>query len=91
MTPARDAYADFAQLLARYPNSQYAPDARQRMVYLRNLLARSELAIADYYLRRGAHVAAANRARYVLENYPLSEATPDASDGYSSSVIPNSA
>ncbi|MEM7097141.1 MAG: outer membrane protein assembly factor BamD [Pseudomonadota bacterium] len=76
--PARDAYADFAQLLARFPNSKYVPDAKQRMVHLRNLLARSEMAIADYYMRRGAYIAAANRARYVLEVYPKSESTPDA-------------
>lgn len=78
MTPPREAYADFAQLLARYPESQYAPDAQQRMVYLRNLLSRHELGVADYYLRRNAHVAAANRARFVLENYPQSESVPDA-------------
>ena len=78
MEPARLAYADFGQLLARYPNSQYAPDTTQRMVYLRNVLARHEIAVADYYLRRAAYVAAANRARYVLEIYPQSEATPDA-------------
>ena len=73
MTSARQAYADLAQLLQRFPHSQYAPDARQRMVYLRNILAASELHIADYYLRRGAYVAAANRARYVLENYPTAD------------------
>lgn len=78
MGPARTAYADFAQLLARYPNSPYAPDARQRMVYLRNLLARSELNIADYYMRRGAYVAATNRARYVLETYPRTQVTDEA-------------
>ena len=78
MQPVRQGYADFGQLLARYPNSQYAPDVRQRMVHLRNVLARSEIAAADYYMRRSAYVAASNRARYVLENYPRSEATPDA-------------
>ena len=78
MTSAREAYADFAQLLARYPESEYAADARQRMLYLRNLLARSELHIADYYMRRGAYVAAANRSRFVVENYPQSNAVADA-------------
>ncbi len=78
MAPARAAYADFAQLLARYPESPYVPDTRQRMVHLRNLLARHELGVADYYLRRAAYVAAANRARYVLETYPQSDATPEA-------------
>ena len=78
MAPMRAAYADLGQLLARYPNSQYAPDATQRMIYLRNVLASAEIAAADYYMRRGAFIAAANRAHYVLETYPQSEPTPDA-------------
>lgn len=78
MTHPRNAYADFATLLARYPSSQYAADARQRMLYLRNLIARSELYIADYYMRRRAYAAAANRARYVVETYSKSDVTADA-------------
>jgi outer membrane protein assembly factor BamD len=78
MTSARDAYGDFATLLGRYPSSQYAADARQRMLYLRDLLARSELHIADYYMRRAAYLAASNRARYVVETYSKSDVTADA-------------
>lgn len=78
MTSARDAYADYATLLARYPSSQYAPDARQRMLYLRDLIARSELHVADYYMRRRAYAAASNRARYVVETYSKSEVAADA-------------
>ena len=78
MSSATQAYGDFAQLLALHPHSEYATDAKQRMIYLRNLLAASEIHVADYYLRRGAYVAAANRARFVLENYPQSEAVPEA-------------
>lgn len=78
MTSARESYADFGQLLARYPNSQYAPDATKRMIYLRNMLADSEVHIASYYMARGAYVAASNRARYVVENYSKSEASADA-------------
>ncbi|RME98288.1 MAG: outer membrane protein assembly factor BamD [Alphaproteobacteria bacterium] len=78
VTHAREAYADFGTLLALFPSSQYAPDARKRMLYLRDLLARSELHIADYYMRRRAYVAAANRARYVVETYSRSEAVADA-------------
>ncbi|APE31156.1 outer membrane protein assembly factor BamD [Halomonas aestuarii] len=74
----RDAYADFNELIQRYPSSQYAPDARQRIVYLRNVLARHELHVADFYLRKGAYLAAVERGRWVLENYPQSEATRDA-------------
>ena len=78
MAPLREAYADFAIFLGRFPESQYAPDAQQRMVHLRNVLARSELAVADFYMRRGAYIAAGNRARFVLENYPDSEVRADA-------------
>ena len=78
MEPIRQGYADFGVLLSRYPNSKYAPDVTQRMVHLRNVLSRAEIAVADYYLRRAAYVAAANRARFVLETYPRSASTPDA-------------
>jgi outer membrane protein assembly factor BamD len=78
MRSAQEAYADFAQLLARYPSSEYAADAGQRMIYLRNLMASAEMHVADYYMRRSAYVAAANRALYVLENFPQANATPDA-------------
>ena len=75
MTSARESYADFGQLLARYPNSQYAPDSNLRMIYLRNLLAESEIHIANHYMQRGAYVAASNRARYVVENYSKSQSS----------------
>ncbi|MFG6160681.1 outer membrane protein assembly factor BamD [Halomonas sp. 1390] len=74
----RDAYADFSELIQRYPSSQYAPDAQQRIVYLRNVLARHELHVADFYLRKGAYLAAVERGRWVLENYPQTEASRDA-------------
>lgn len=66
---ARDSFNYFRELVQRFPNSRYADDAVKRMVYLRNKLARHELLVADYYLRRGAHLAAAKRAKYVVENY----------------------
>jgi outer membrane protein assembly factor BamD len=78
MTSSREAYADFAALLARFPDSPYAPDARQRMLYLRNLLATAELNVANFYMERGALVAAANRARFIIENYSQADAVPDA-------------
>jgi len=61
-----------------FPDSQYADDAKQRMVYLRNQLADHEVKVANYYMRRGAFVAAVNRARYVVEKYPRTPAVPDA-------------
>jgi len=75
---ARESFAHFAQLLARYPNSPYAPDAKKRMVYLRNLLARYEIHVANYYLKRRAYLAATNRGRYVIENFQQTPAVPDA-------------
>ena len=75
---AREAFDDFAELVRRFPQSKYAEDARQRMLYLRNLLAEHEIHVADYYMRRGAYVAAANRARFVVENYQRTPAVPDA-------------
>lgn len=74
----QQAFTEFAQLLARFPDSSYAPDARARMVHLRNLLARHEIDVANYYFRRGAHLAAVNRGRFVIENYQRSDATADA-------------
>lgn len=71
-------YNDFSIVAERYPNSKYAEDARQRMVYLRNQFARHELDTALYYLRRDAWVSAATRARYLLETYPQSEYQNDA-------------
>jgi outer membrane protein assembly factor BamD len=75
---ARDSFNEFAQLTNRYPNSRYAPDAKARMIYLRNLLAAYEIHVAHYYLQRQAYVAAANRGRYVVENF---QETPAVADG----------
>jgi outer membrane protein assembly factor BamD len=63
------SYQSFRRLVERYPASQYAADAEQRMVYLKNRRASYENWVADYYLRRGAYVAAANRAKGALEAY----------------------
>ncbi|MFZ1325270.1 MAG: outer membrane protein assembly factor BamD [Candidatus Contendobacter sp.] len=66
---ARQAYNDFSELVQKLPDSKYAEDARQRMVFLHNSLATYEVNVASFYLQRGAYVAAVNRAKYVLENY----------------------
>lgn len=66
---ARSSFQSFQTLVQRFPNSEYAEDARQRMIFLRNRLASYEVYVAEYYLERGAHVGALNRARYALENY----------------------
>ncbi len=66
---ARSSFQSFQTLVQRFPNSEYAEDARQRMVFLRNRLASYEVYVAEYYLQRGAYVGALNRARYAVENY----------------------
>lgn len=66
---ARQSFDDFGMLIRLFPDSCYAADARQHMIYLRNLLGAYELHVAKYYFRRGAYVAAANRANYILQHY----------------------
>jgi outer membrane protein assembly factor BamD len=78
LSAMRDAYDDFHELTRRYPNSKYYLDAAQRMVHLRNNMAQYELHVADYYMRRSAFIAAANRAEYVIENYQRTPAVPEA-------------
>ena len=63
------AYSSLRRLVERFPASQYAPDAEQRMVAIKNRLSEYENHVADYYLRRGAYVAALNRAKDALEAY----------------------
>jgi outer membrane protein assembly factor BamD len=73
LRPPKDtmrSFSTFQELIRRVPESEYVPDARQRMVFLRNRLAGYENHVADYYIRRGAPVAAINRAKYALEHYP---------------------
>ncbi|STZ76555.1 outer membrane protein assembly factor BamD [Bergeriella denitrificans] len=65
----RDAYHAFSQLIQRYPNSKYAPDATERMTKLVDALGGNEMAVARYYMKRGAYVAAANRAQKIVERY----------------------
>ena len=74
---ARDAFETLTQLLARFPKSPYAPDARKRLIDLRNQLARAEIHAANYYFARGSYLAAANRGRFVVENFQRSPAVPD--------------
>ncbi|MGB5324686.1 MAG: outer membrane protein assembly factor BamD [Pseudomonadales bacterium] len=76
--PARVSFRDFAQFIYRYPDSPYAADARVRMVHIKHVLARHELLVANYYLKRHAYVAAINRAQDVIEEYPRSDSTGDA-------------
>ena len=74
--PAQASFDYLSDFLSRYPESEYAPHARKRMVYLRNLIAKSEIGIANFYMERGAYVASIGRAKYVLEHLPNTPQTP---------------
>lgn len=69
---SRDAFKDFKTILTKYPDSKYAQDAKQRMYYLKSRLARYELKVAEYYFKREAYAAAANRGRYIVEYFSTS-------------------
>lgn len=75
---SRDAYQSFRQLSEQFPESKYTPDARLRMDYIVNALADAEVHVARYYLRRGAWVAAANRAQQAMTGYPQTPAVEEA-------------
>jgi outer membrane protein assembly factor BamD len=74
----RQAYRDFEQLVNVFPKSKYTADAKQRMVYIINALARHELQSAQFYYNRRAYVASANRANRLIKQYPRSDSVPAA-------------
>ncbi|MFN3884801.1 MAG: outer membrane protein assembly factor BamD [Rhodocyclaceae bacterium] len=75
---AQESFAAFKALVTQFPDSKYAKDAAQRMAYLVNALAAHEVHAARYYLKRGAHVAAINRAQYAIQTYPDAPAIEEA-------------
>jgi outer membrane protein assembly factor BamD len=74
---ARDSYSAFAELIRRFPDSRYAPDTRQRMIFLRNRVAEHENHIAQYYYERGAYAAALSRANYAIKVFDGAPTTDD--------------
>jgi outer membrane protein assembly factor BamD len=75
---ARESFSAFSQLVQRYPNSPYAPDAKQRMVWLRNRLAEHENYVAHYYFDRRAYLAALDRAQNAVVTYDGAPAIAEA-------------
>ena len=71
---AREAFDAFKELVTRFPNSKYTPDAKLRMNYLINAMASLEVHVARYYVKRGAYIAAANRAQFAILTYPQAPA-----------------
>lgn len=75
---AREAFDSFKQLADRFPDSIYTKDAIERMRYLINAISQYEVHVANYYMRRGAYLAAANRAQMAVKNYPDTPAAEEA-------------
>ncbi|MEO7499108.1 MAG: outer membrane protein assembly factor BamD [Casimicrobiaceae bacterium] len=76
----RESFAAFKELIARFPDSRYAEDAKLRMRYLSNAIGRYEVNVARYYYKRGAYVAAANRAQAAIVNTPQTTSNEEALD-----------
>lgn len=75
---AKESFDAFKELVTKFPDSKYTPDATARMNYLTNTLAAHQVHVARYYLKRAAYVAAINRAQTALRNYPGSPANEEA-------------
>ena len=75
---AKESFEAFRELVVRFPDSKYAEDARLRMTFIKNSLARSDVHVARYYYQRGAYLAAANRAQLVIRDYDRAPAVEEA-------------
>jgi len=73
----RDAYGFYTQLISIYPDSKYSKEAEKKLTKLKNILARHEFYVAIYYTKIGSHIAAINRSKFIIENYPNSSSIPD--------------
>ena len=74
----RQSFDDFSVIVNKFPDSEYAKDSRNRLVYIKNQMAANELYIAKYYIKRSAHIAAIERIKYLLVNY---NGTPSTEEG----------
>jgi outer membrane protein assembly factor BamD len=75
---SREAFLAFKEVVTRYPESRYAEDSQARLRFLINMLAGNEVHVARYYMKRGAYIAAANRAQYAIQHYPQAPVVEDA-------------
>ena len=73
---AQTSFDELSEFISRYPQSNYVSHAKQRMIYLKNLLAKHEMYVADFYLQRGAYLAAIGRSKYGIEHLPNTPQTP---------------
>ena len=73
---AQTSFDELSEFISRYPQSNYVSHAKQRMIYLKNLLAKHEMYVADFYMQRGAYLAAIGRSKYIIEHLPNTPQTP---------------
>jgi len=73
----RDAYGFYNQLINTFPDSKYSEEAENKLTKLKNILARHEFYVAIYYTNIGSHIAAINRSKFIIENFPNSASIPD--------------
>ncbi len=73
----RDAYDYFSLLIEKFPNSKYSEEAREKLFIFKNTIAKHEFYIALYYTNNGSHIAAINRSKYIIENFPNSSSVAD--------------
>lgn len=78
LSAAKQSFIEYSELIHRFPNSRYVPDAIKHMEYLRNLLASHELEVATFYMQHNAWIAAINRAQIIMLNYQGAPVMPDA-------------
>ncbi|MBN8886538.1 MAG: outer membrane protein assembly factor BamD [Rudaea sp.] len=78
MASTLQSFEDFSELVTKYPDSRYTPDARLRMIYLRDNMSRAQIYVAKFYYKRGAYVAAINRCKDILERFDRTPAAGDA-------------
>ena len=76
----RNAYSYYMDLINTFPDSKYSEEASKKLFSLMNTLARHELYVAIYYTSIGSHIAAINRSKFIIENYPNSSSIPDGLD-----------
>lgn len=74
----RDAFNYYLALIDKFPKTEYAEEAKSRLIVLRNTLSRHELFVAIFYTRKGANIAAINRSKYIIEKYPNTPSVPAA-------------
>ena len=72
-----DAYGYFSLLINKFPDSKYSEEASKKLIVLKNILARHEFYIALYYTNNRSYIAAINRSKYIIENYPHSPSVAD--------------